>query len=198
MALRVLVMIVLAVVVAAGNWLVAGDALGQAPAALSWLVGAPLVLGIAGAVLMPRPAPSVDVQPASPPPPPVEPPPTPALRLLAALQEEGRLVDFLQEDIGPYSDEQIGAAVRGIHEPCRKALRACVTIEPVLRGAEGDAVTVDPGFDPAAVRLVGNVAGTPPFHGVLRHAGWKVTAVRIPVRGGQDEQVLAPAEVELG
>ena len=46
-----------------------------------------------------------------------------ALRLLAALQEDGRLVDFLTEDIQGYSDEQIGAATRGIHDACRKALR---------------------------------------------------------------------------
>jgi hypothetical protein len=130
-------------------------------------------------------------------PPPAAAPVTPALRLLAALQEDGRLVDFLQEDIAAYSDEQIGAAVRGIHEPCRKALRACVTLEPVLQGDEGQDVTLEAGFDPSAVRLVGNVAGSPPFRGVLRHGGWRVTATNLPARGGQDEQVIAPAEVEL-
>jgi len=29
--------------------------------------------------------------------------------------DEGRLVDFLREDIQPYDDAQIGAAVRAIH-----------------------------------------------------------------------------------
>src|SRR6185369_5946562 len=77
------------------------------------------------------------------------PPPRPAdgaLRLLELLQEQGRLVDFLEEDLGPYPDDQIGGAVRAIHEGCRKALHAQFAFEPVLRGAEGEDVTVDAGF----------------------------------------------------
>src|SRR5215831_3115113 len=35
-----------------------------------------------------------------------------ALQLLALLQREGRLVDFLAEDISGYDDASIGAAVR--------------------------------------------------------------------------------------
>lgn len=121
-----------------------------------------------------------------------------ALRLLATLQEEGRLVDFFIEDIAPYSDEQIGAATRGIHASCRKALQGAIAVEPILPGDEGAAVTVPAGFDPAAIRLVGNVTGAPPFAGVLRHAGWRVTSVRLPPRAGQDPKVIAPAEVEVG
>src|SRR5437867_3759510 len=80
--------------------------------------------------------------------PPAPPPTDAALRLLGALQEEGRLVDFLEEDLSPYPDDQIGAAVRTIHEGCRKALRERIAVEPVLRGAEGETVTVEAGFDP--------------------------------------------------
>src|SRR5690349_13000249 len=127
-----------------------------------------------------------------------DPPEHAALRLLAALQEEGRLVDFFTEDITPYSDEQIGAATRGIHASCRKALHSTVTVEPVMPGEEGTTVTVPAGFDPAAIRLVGEVTGSPPFTGVLRHAGWRATAVNLPRRSGQDPQVIAPAEVEIG
>jgi hypothetical protein len=121
-----------------------------------------------------------------------------ALRLLAALQEEGRLVDFFTEDLNAYSDEQIGAATRGIHASCRKALRAAITVEPVMPGEEGTTVTIPAGFDPAAIRLVGAVSGTPPFTGVLKHAGWRATAVNLPKRSGHDPQVIAPAEVEIG
>src|SRR5262245_3785422 len=38
------------------------------------------------------------------------------LRLLALLQREGRLLDFLLEDIQGYGNDQIGAAVRDIHK----------------------------------------------------------------------------------
>lgn len=189
-------MMVLGLAVTAGNWVVVGDAVRTCPPCLAWILGSPLALAILGVALTSSTGgpPPIEVAPPSPP---AEPPDGMALRLLATLQEEGRLVDFLQEEIAPYTDEQIGAAVRGIHEPCRKALRSCVALEPVLRGGEGETITVQAGFDPTSVRLVGNVTGAPPFQGVLRHAGWKVTAVTIPTRTGGNEKVLAPAEVEL-
>jgi hypothetical protein len=141
----------------------------------------------------------VSARPAAAPTPakPAEPAEHTALRLLTALQEEGRLVDFLTEDIAGYSDEQIGAATRGIHDTCAKALRGCITLEPVLAGREDDAVTVPAGFDPASIRLTGNVQGKPPFTGVLRHAGWRATSISIPARAGLDPRIVAPAEVEI-
>jgi hypothetical protein len=128
---------------------------------------------------------------------PAEPEHASALRLLALLQEEGRLIDFLTEDVGPYSDEQVGAATRSIHESCAKALRDAFALEPIMSGEEDADVTVEPGFDPAAVRLTGNVSGEPPFSGVLRHAGWRATSVTLPARAGIDPHVLAAAEVEI-
>ena len=123
----------------------------------------------------------------------------PDLRVLAVLQRDGRLVDFLQEDIDAYTDAQIGAAVRDIHRGCRKALRDYLTIEPVLPAAEGTAVDVPADFDPAAIRLVGNVAGSPPFRGVLRHHGWRVKTAQLPALPGTKDNatVLVPAEVEI-
>jgi hypothetical protein len=117
--------------------------------------------------------------------------------LLASLQEDGRLVDFLTEEIAGYSDEQIGAATRGIHDACATALRGCVQLEAVLPGREDDTVTVPAGFDPASIRLTGNVHGNPPFTGTLRHAGWRVRSVAIPARPGLDPKIIAPAEVEI-
>jgi hypothetical protein len=123
----------------------------------------------------------------------------PDLRVLAVLQRDGRLVDFLREDIDGYSDAQIGAAVRDIHRGCRKALREYLTVEPVLGAAEDSEVNVPADFDPAEIRLTGNVRGTPPFLGVLKHHGWRVKAVHLPALPGtqSDSAVLAPAEVEL-
>jgi hypothetical protein len=123
----------------------------------------------------------------------------PDLRVLAVLQRDGRLVDFLQEDIDPYSDAQIGAAVRDIHRGCRKALKDYLTVSPILPGLEESEVTIAPDFDPASIRLTGNVQGSPPFRGVLKHHGWRVEAVHLPaLPGARDESsVLAPAEVEV-
>ncbi len=123
----------------------------------------------------------------------------PDLRVLAVLQRDGRLIDFLEENIDPYPDAQIGAAVRDIHRGCRKALHEYIKIEPVLNGIEEDRVTVAPDFDPASIRLTGNVNGSPPFQGVLKHHGWRARAVQLPalLSSRDDSSVLSPAEVEI-
>ena len=121
-----------------------------------------------------------------------------ALQILAILQRDSRLLDFLMEDVQAYSDAQIGAGVRQIHADCRKALQEHLALGPVMADAEGATVTVPPGFDPSAVRLTGNVTGQPPFRGTLLHRGWRVKAIKLaPPPEGQDEFVLQPAEVEL-
>ena len=120
------------------------------------------------------------------------------LRLLSALQEEARLVDFVAEEISGYSDQQVGAAARGIHASLRKAFDARMALEPVLQGEEGDQVEVPAGFDPAAIRILGTPTGQPPYRGVLRHAGWRAKRARLPMPvAGTDATVLAPAEVEV-
>jgi hypothetical protein len=121
-----------------------------------------------------------------------------AVQLLAILQREGRLLDFLQEEIDAYSDAQIGAAVRDIHRGCRKALAEHAPLEPVLAEAENAAVRVDAGFDPSRIRLTGNIVGEPPFTGTLKHHGWRAAKVVLPeATGSADPTVVAPAEVEL-
>jgi hypothetical protein len=121
-----------------------------------------------------------------------------AVQLLALLQREGRLLDFLQEEIDGYSDDQIGAAVRDIHRGCKKVLAEHAPLEPVLAGQENASVRVDPGFDPSRIRLTGNVVGEPPFTGTLRHHGWRTARVVLPeLTGTTDPTVVAPAEVEL-
>lgn len=120
------------------------------------------------------------------------------LYLLSLLQREGRLMDFLAEDLAHFEDAQIGAAVRGIHENCKKVVEKNLSPKPVIEKPEGETITVDPGFDPAAIKLVGNVSGEPPFTGVLRHRGWQSKKEEMPTLSGtQDPGILAPAEVEI-
>jgi len=121
-----------------------------------------------------------------------------AVQLLALLQGESRLVDFLLEDIAAAPDAQVGQAVKEIHRKAAKVLKDHFTLSVVMAGADGDRVTVAQGFDPSAVRVVGNVTGPPPFTGTLLHPGWRVKEVRLPpVAAGQDPSVVQPAEVEL-
>jgi hypothetical protein len=121
------------------------------------------------------------------------------LRLLAALQEEARLLDFVRENLDEYSDEQVGAAVRGIHSSLRKAVDERLGMAAILEGEDGDPCEVPADFDPALIRITGNPTGEPPYKGVLRHGGWKATDARLPVpTPGSDPTILAPAEVEVG
>src|SRR5262245_11488947 len=120
------------------------------------------------------------------------------LTLLAALQREGRLIDFLQQDVTGYTDEEVGAAARVVHGGCRKALFQFFEIAPATNGAEGSPMTVPTGFDAQRIRLTGNVSGRAPFNGTLKHHGWIVTSVHMPsISDSLDPRVIAPAEVEL-
>lgn len=124
--------------------------------------------------------------------------PDAALQLLGLLQREARLLDFVEEDIAAYSDADIGAAARVVHDGCRKTLREHFTLRPVRDEAEGARITLEEGFDAAAVRLSGNVVGQAPFSGELTHRGWRITDVRLPrLADGHDARIVAPAEVEL-
>ena len=123
---------------------------------------------------------------------------TAALQLLGLLQREARFVDFIQEDVAPYSDAEIGAAARVVHGGCRKLLAEHFTLAPVRAEAEGSRVTLAAGFDAAAVRLTGNVVGQAPFTGSLSHRGWQVTQVRLPqLTDARAAAIIAQAEVEL-
>jgi hypothetical protein len=120
------------------------------------------------------------------------------VRLLAVLQREGRLLDFLLEDIQTYPDAQIGAAVKDIHRKCHAAIKEHLVLEPVMTQSEGATVEVPAGFDPSAVRVTGNVTGNPPYRGTLQHHGWRVKELKLAAPPeGQDERILMPAEVEV-
>ncbi len=141
----------------------------------------------------PKPAPK-EVEPE-----PVAPAPDhTALQLLAILQREGRFVDFLQEDVSSFSDADIGAAARVVHEGCKRGLKDVLALAPVRTEAEGAKVELPVGFDPSRTRVTGNVTGEPPFKGTLAHHGWRVETLALPeLTTGHDPTIIAPAEVEL-
>ncbi len=138
-------------------------------------------------VLHPPPPPSGPVRPSGDP-----------VRLLALLQRSGRFVDFVLEEFEGAADSQIAAAIRDLHPKWRDTVKKHLVLEPVLPQQEGNDVEVKAGFDPSAIQLTGNVAGNPPFKGVLRHPGWRVKEIHLPeLPKGQDDLVLMPAEVEI-
>jgi hypothetical protein len=145
-------------------------------------------------------------KPAAPPAPTKAPPPAApqikpadgALQLLGMLQRDARALDFFMEDIAPYSDEQIGAAARDVHEKTRELLVRHFAPAPVIDAVEGS-VANPPDSNPAVVKYIGNVpaSGKPPA-GVLRHRGWRAGAASLPQMSARaDLTILAPAEIEV-
>lgn len=121
-----------------------------------------------------------------------------AVYTLVLMQREGRLVDFLQENIEGFSDEQIGAAVRSIHAGAAKVLAESFRIRPVLEGDEGSPIEIGDEFDPKTVRLTGNVPDAPPYKGKLTHKGWRANDAHFPSRSdARNPQVIQAAEVEI-
>jgi len=188
-----------------------------------------LVLGLTGAALVPALATQTPIltgaaaalalvllilhflggKKGTPPPPASAPTPPPAPRpeaeivgLLAVLQEKGRFVDFLMEDVTSYTDAQVGAAARVVHQGCQAVLRDHFAIEPMCSEAEGSSITVPAQHAADEFRLTGNLGGTAPFTGTLVHKGWKATAVKLPrllIEAGNNDHLpaIAPAEVDV-
>lgn len=124
--------------------------------------------------------------------------PDSALQLLSLLQQEARFIDFMQEDLKGFSDADIGAAARVVHEGGHKVINEYFTFAPVRSEDEETRITLPQGFNASEVRLTGNVVGEAPFNGTLIHRGWKVTEVKLPkLAEGHDAHIVAAAEVEL-
>jgi hypothetical protein len=142
--------------------------------------------------------PAAPVRPAAPVKAEPQPPnPAHALQLLAILQRDSRLLDFLMEDIASFEDDQIGAAVRTLHDQARDALSRYLSLQPVIDGVEG-AYTRPTLSDPSAVKFIGNVPAGKPDGGTLRHKGWRATKVDLPaINPKQDSSIIAPAEIEI-
>jgi len=122
------------------------------------------------------------------------------VHFLSILQEKGRLVDFLMDDVNAYSDAQVGAAARVVHAGCKGVLHEHFRISPVRTEPEGSSVQVPAGYAVDEYRLVGRIAGAAPFSGVLVHRGWKTDMVKLPqlLRGVAERlPTIAPAEVEV-
>lgn len=120
------------------------------------------------------------------------------LQLLTLLQQSGRLIDFLKEDLSGFNDAQIGGAVRKIHQDCGKLLEDLVTIRPIREEAEGAVIQIQAGYDASKIKVVGNVQGEPPFSGILMHKGWKAHKRSLPKTGeAVSSEIICPAEVEV-
>jgi hypothetical protein len=138
------------------------------------------------------------IQPPAPAPPAENQAESEIVAFFALLQEKGRLVDFLMEDLASYEDAEIGAAARVVHEGCKQVLQEHFKIHPITEAEEGSQITVPAGFAADEYRLVGKLSGDPPFTGKLVHKGWKTDTVKLPrLLDVRRLPAIAPAQVEL-
>lgn len=114
--------------------------------------------------------------------------------LLALLQREGRLVDFLEQPVDGFSDADVGAAARVVHAGCNKALAGRVAFEPVLAEEEGTRVVLSGTEEHVIVAAAG---GAKAGSFTVVHRGWRLVHDELPaLTAGHDGALLQPAEVE--
>ncbi|MBO4345127.1 MAG: DUF2760 domain-containing protein [Victivallales bacterium] len=121
-----------------------------------------------------------------------------AVHLLAILQREARLMDYLEEGLDGYDDASVGAVSRKVHDDCRRTIEKYFTVSPIMSETENSQVTVPAGFDANRIKISGNAVGEPPYTGTLPHKGWAAVSKGLPQRGkSYDASVVFPAEVEV-
>lgn len=118
-----------------------------------------------------------------------------AITLLSALQREARLVDLVREDLGQYSDAQVGAAARPCLQHCAAVLERWFAPEPVVSAADGEIVEVPPDAPPTRFQWIGEGSAS---SGKVLHHGWQAGKVELPQWTGPetDVRVIAPAQVQ--
>ena len=118
-----------------------------------------------------------------------------AIFTLNLLQREGRLIDFIQEDISSFSDAQVGAAVRQIHSQSAETLDKYFKLSAISDVPEGSETEVPEELDPSMVRLTGTIEQGAK-RGVVRHKGWISLAQALPQQvGSRNQSVVCPAEI---
>lgn len=125
-----------------------------------------------------------------------------ALTLLSLLQEKGRFLDFLMDDIRVYTDEQVGAAGRIVHQGCSKVLSEFFNISPLHAQEEGAVVKLGHEDLMSAYRILGNHVEQLPLSAKIVHKGWGTDKVCITRRSTapvelSGKMMISPVEVEV-
>ena len=123
------------------------------------------------------------------------------LTLLSLLQEKGRFLDFVMDDVESYPDEQVGAAARIIHQGCRKILLEYFDIHPIHKEEEGVSIKIDTTSNKNTYKFIGNFEEKQEMLGTLVHKGWMTKAIDLPKQvdssSNLNHNIIAPAEVEF-
>lgn len=121
------------------------------------------------------------------------------LQFLYHLQDKGRLLDFVMQDISSYNDAQVSAAARVVHGGLSKVIREFFEIEPLSAQPEGAKVEIDAQYDPIEHRILGNETKSQAHEGTIAHRGWRAKSINLPsVRETRSSKnVIAPVQIQL-
>lgn len=123
------------------------------------------------------------------------------LHLMRLLQEKGRLVDFLMEDITSYQDNQVASAARVVHQGCRNLLQQYFEIASIHDAPEGAEIDLNEDFDRQRYRLLGSIPKANSYRGKVVHRGWQTKSIKLPrVQDKEDRlntNVISPVDVEV-
>lgn len=117
------------------------------------------------------------------------------LVFLRLLQEEGRLIDFLKQDITTYDDSQVASASRVVHRGCSSIINKYLSIATVIDSEENSTIDFPKDLLDGSIKVQGKNGEK------IRviHQGWKLISANIPeiVRDLDAEELLiVPAEGE--
>jgi len=122
-----------------------------------------------------------------------------AITLLVALQREARLIDLVKENLGQYSDAQIGAAARPCLQQCAATLDRLFGLRAIESVADGQTIAVPNNASPSRYLWIGESSGDDQAtNGKLVHHGWEASQVELPKWTGAtvDARVIAPIQVK--
>jgi hypothetical protein len=123
------------------------------------------------------------------------------LHLMRLLQEKGRLVDFLMEDITSYQDNQVASAARVVHQGCRNLLQQYFEIASIHDAPEGAEIDLNGDFDRQRYRLLGSIPKADSYRGKVVHRGWQTKSIKLPRVQDEEESlntnVISPVDVEV-
>ncbi len=121
-----------------------------------------------------------------------------AKQLLKILQKQGRLLDFLTQNIDQFNDKEVANAAKVVHRGCNRALKKHCIIKAIYDTNENTNITLNPNFDRSKVNLTGNHHIKSPIKGILIHKGWQIESLSLPTLTEKaNPDILQPAEIEV-
>ena len=124
------------------------------------------------------------------------------IQLLNLLQQKGRFLDFLMEDILEHSDEDLGSAARFVHQGCSQIMKEYFKIMPLSEQKEGEQMVLEKDHDPYKFLLLEGTINQEQQEVKIIHRGWVTTNINLPKASKSNTSshntgIISPIELEI-